>query len=438
MSRSLTGLLWIGLYLAVVLAPIGLMLLPPVPTGRAFWVELSVALGFVGLTQIGIQFVLIARFRPLTTPYGMDVVLKYHRQIALVALAFILAHPLLLLIEHPARRMLLNPFGGTYASKLGLAAVAALVVLAATSVWRERLGLGYERWRVLHTVLGVAALVFAQAHVSLAGLYINTPWKQALWIVSSLALVALVVYLRLVVPAQQRRRPWRVAGVHDEGGDTYRLELEADGHDGVRFLPGQFAWIKAEPSPYTVDEHPFSFASSAEAPGRIAFGIKALGDFSERVPRLEEGACVYVDGPHGAFSIDRAEAPGYVLLAGGIGITPMMSILHTMADRGDPRPVHLVYAAESEPELAFREEIEALGERVDLTTTYVLEEPPDDWDGEEGLITADLLGRVLADEGFERRYLICGPPPMMEATDEALRARDVPRAHILQERFALA
>lgn len=439
MGQTLRGVAWIGLYLVVVLAPIGLMLVPPVPTGRAFLVELSVALGFVGLTQIGIQFVLIARFRPLAEPYGLDVVLTYHRQIALVAIALILAHPVLLLVEHPARVMLLNPLGGTWASKLGLASLAALLALAATSVWRERLGLGYEAWRVLHTALGVGALVAAQAHVSLAGLYINTPWKQTLWIASSVALVSLVVYLRLVVPARQKRRRWRVADVRDEGGETVRLELEADGHDGLRFEPGQFAWIKVGDSPYTVDEHPFSFASSAEARQRVAFGIKALGDFSRRMAEVEPGTTVYVDGPYGAFSPDRAQAPGYVFLAGGVGITPFVGILHTLADRGDPRPVTLVYAAPSEDDLAFRGELDALAERLDLTTVYVLEEAPDDWDGETGFIDDDLLARVLpADEGFARRYFLCGPPAMMEATEAALAARDVPRTHVHLERFDLA
>lgn len=90
MNRTISGFAWLSLYLFVVLAPILLMLVPPVPTGRSFWVEMSVALGFVGLTQIGIQFVLIGRFKPLTDPYGIDVVLKYHKQIAVVAILFVL------------------------------------------------------------------------------------------------------------------------------------------------------------------------------------------------------------------------------------------------------------------------------------------------------------------------------------------------------------
>ena len=237
MRRTLLGSVWLGLYLFIVLAPILLMLVPPVPTGRSFWVEFSVALGFVGLTQIGIQFILIARFQPLTYPYGIDVVLKYHRQIAVVALAFVLLHPFLILLEHPARVVLFNPFGGTYASKFGLAAVLLLLALTVTSIWREALKIPYETWRKLHTGLGVVALVFAQVHVSLAGLYVNTFWKQFIWIVSSVLMVALIVYLRLVKPALQRRRPWRVVGVRKEGGQSVNVDIEAVGHDGFRFHP---------------------------------------------------------------------------------------------------------------------------------------------------------------------------------------------------------
>lgn len=453
MHRVISGTFWIALYLGVVLAPLAFMLVPPVPSGRAFWVELSVALGFVGLTQIAVQFVLIARFRRVTAPYGIDVVLQYHKKIALVAVALILAHPFLLLIEHPARIYLFNPFGGTWGSKLGLLAVAALVAIVGTSVWRERLRLNYERWRVSHAVLGVVALAAAQGHVSLAGLYINTPAKQAVWIAVSVALISLVGWLRLVKPARQKARPWRVAEVRDEGGDTVTLVVEPDGHDGLRFRPGQFAWIKTGDNPWTPDEHPYSFASSAEKPERLAFGIRAVGDFSKAVQDLEPGTKVWVDGPHGAFTTDRFEAPAFVFLAGGIGITPFLGILETLADRGDPRPIFLVYAAGSAEELAYRSELHALRERLDLDLVYALDNLPDDLDeptsdGEagrldgipvvEGYITDDLLDAHLPAVGYDRRYFIVGPPPMMDAAEQLLAERGVPADRVHIEKFDLA
>jgi predicted ferric reductase len=168
-NRTISGVFWVGLYLLVVLAPIFLMMVPPVPSGRTFWLEFSIALGFVGLTQIAVQFVLIARFRTVTAPYGIDVILQYHRQIALMAVMAILAHPTIIVIDNPSRLELLNPIGGNWASRAGMASIACLVGIVVTSVFRERLRLDYERWRMIHLLLGVAAIVFAQVHVSLAG-----------------------------------------------------------------------------------------------------------------------------------------------------------------------------------------------------------------------------------------------------------------------------
>jgi predicted ferric reductase len=437
-DRTIGGLFWLLLYLMIVLVPVFLMLVPPVPSGREFWLEFSVALGFVGLTQIGLQFLLIARFKRVTAPYGIDVILRYHRQIAMVAVGAILLHPLIIVVDYPARLKLLNPFGGNWASRFALLSLAALLAIVVSSVYRERLRIDYERWRLLHLVLGVSAITFAQLHASMAGLYINTAWKQGIWIVMAAVMVGFVVFLRLLKPGWQKGRRWQVAEVRPERGDTYTLALEPVGHTGLRFQPGQFAWIKLDESPFTLEEHPFSFASSAERSDRIEFGIKALGDFSGAIGDVPVGTCAYVDGPHGAFSIDRYSAPGYVLIAGGVGITPFMSILRTMADRGDPRPVQLFYADKKWEDVAYRDELEELRGRLDLDVVYVLEDPPEEWDGEKGFITPELLERRLSEEGFERDYMICGPPVMMDAVRDALLERDIPNAQIQLEQFSLA
>jgi predicted ferric reductase len=434
----IAGIFWLLLYLTIVLVPVFLMLLPPVPSGRPFWLEFSVALGFVGLTQIGLQFLLIARFKRATAPYGIDIILRYHRQIALVAVAAIVLHPLIIVIDNPSRLELLNPFGGNWASRFGLLSVAMLIVIVISSVWRERLRLDYESWRLLHLLLGVLAIVTAQVHVSLAGLYTNTVWKHAIWIVMAALMVGFVLYLRMLKPVWQHTNHWRVAGVRNERGDTYTLALEPDGHDGFDFMPGQFAWIKLGSSAWTLEEHPFSFASSAQRRGRVEFGIKALGDFTAQLGEVEPGTRAFLDGPHGAFSIDRYPAAGYVLIAGGIGITPILSMLRTMADRGDRRPVTLIYADKKWQDVAYREEIDALSERLTLEVVYVLEEPREDWEGESGLITDELLDRRLPDDDLYRYYMICGPPVMMDVVQATLKKRGVAQANIQLERFQLA
>ena len=438
MSRVTSGFFWISLYLLVVLVPVFLMLVPPAPSGRGFWLEFSVALGFVGLTQIAVQFVLIARFKRVTAPYGIDVILQYHRQIALVAMAAILAHPVIIAIDNPSRLKLFNPFGGNWASRCAWLSVLSLAAIVVTSIFRERLRLSYEWWRLSHLLLGVAAIVFAQLHVSMAGLYTNVWWKQALWIGTAAAMVGLVIYLRVLKPSWQRGYSWRVAEVRPERGDTHTLVLEPVGHEGIRFLPGQFAWIKLAESPFTLEEHPFSFSSSAEQTGRIEFGIKALGDFSSRVGKIPVGTPAYLDGPHGAFSIDRYPAVGYVFIAGGVGITPFMSFLRTMAERRDPRPVLLIYADTALHDVAYHEQIEDLKGRLDLEVVYVLRDPPDDWQGETGFVTGDVLERRVPDERFTRRFFVCGPPAMMDAVTVALSEHGVPTSHVQTEQFSLA
>jgi predicted ferric reductase len=437
-NRTITGFFWISIYLLIVLVPVFLMLVPPVPSGRGFWLEFSVALGFAGLTQIAVQFVLIARFKGVTAPYGIDVILQYHRQIAILAVAALLVHPLIIVIDNPSRLKLLNPLGGNWASRSGWISVAALLAIVVSSLFREKLKINYEWWRFSHLALGVIAIAFAQLHVSLAGLYTNTAWKQAIWIVIAAAMVGLVVYLRLLKPAWQRGYRWRVVEVRPELGGTSSLVLEAVGHDGIRFMPGQFAWIKLARSPFTLEEHPFSFSSSAERGDRLEFGIKALGDFTAELAEVSPGTRAFLDGPHGAFSIDRYQSAGYVFIAGGIGITPFMSCLRTMAERRDPRPVVLIYAAKTWDDLAFREDLERLKESLELTVVYILEEPPDDWAGESGFITPEIMERAVPKERFPRYYFICGPPPMMEAARNAATDAGVPDTFIQMEKFNLA
>jgi ferredoxin-NADP reductase len=126
-----------------------------------------------------------------------------------------------------------------------------------------------------------------------------------------------------------------------------------------------------------------------------------------------------------------------VFFAGGVGITPFISMLRTMADRGDRRPVTLFYGDPTWDGIAFREEIERLQGLLDLTVVFVLEKPPEGWEGESGFIDADVLKRHLPSRQLDRLHLICGPIPMIDAVEAALQQRGVPMQRIRSERFDL-
>jgi predicted ferric reductase len=440
MKRALAGIFWLLLYVAIVLGALGLMRLPPQPAAdRPFLIDLAIALGFLGLMQIALQFLLIARFPSITSPYGIDVIMEYHREIGFLAFGMVLLHPVLLLAAQPSWLGLLNPFGGTWASRSGVISLAALALLIGLSIFRSTLRLNYEVWRVMHFALGAAAIVAGALHVLLVGEYVNWYWKQGLWIAVALLALGELAYLRLIKPLGQRRVSYRVVEVRKERGRTWSLIVEPVGHAGMAFEPGQFAWLKVGRNPLTIEEHPFSFSSSAESPAHLEFAIKEQGDFTGAIGALPPGTRVFLDGPHGALSIDQHPAAAYVMIAGGIGIAPMMSMLRTMADRQDQRPVRLLYGNRAWDSVAFREELESLRGRLRLEVVHVLKEPPppDAWKGETGVFTTDLLKRCLPRDRLTRVIFVCGPNAMIDAVDASLREIGVPDAVIVAERFEL-
>src|SRR6516164_534066 len=99
---------WIILYLLFILAPLFVLLVGPLPPARDFWSEFSVALGYVGLAMMGLRFGVRARFRYGTQPWGEDVIYHFHRQISLIAVSLVVAHPLILFVIRPELLALLN------------------------------------------------------------------------------------------------------------------------------------------------------------------------------------------------------------------------------------------------------------------------------------------------------------------------------------------
>lgn len=433
MSLVLKGALWIALFVGVAIAPLVFAVIGVSGTGRGVVTEFSVALGFVGLALMGLEFVLVARFRTIAEPFGSDALVQFHRQIGLVGLGFVIVH---VAISAPWD-LVVRPFHEDTPARVrwALLATIALLVLVGSSLWRKRVRLSYEAWHALHAVLAVTLIVAALMHALLVDHYLDAAWKQVLWVAMTAGFASLLVWVRIAKPLLLWGRPWSVERVTPERGQTTTLTLRAEGHPGFRFAPGQYAWFAIGRSPFALTKHPFSFSSSGDADGVVEVSIKALGDFTSTVAELDVGTTVYIDGPHGVFSPDLYEGPGFCLIAGGVGITPTMSILRTFADREDRRPIVACIASRTWDDITFRDELRELTDRLELTLVHAVSEPPPDWTGETGRIDEQMLGRVLP-SGYQRwQFFICGPDPMMDAMEGALLALDVPSSRIHTERF---
>lgn len=439
MNRSFAAraALWIAVYLFVVLAPLFALLIGAHPPSRPFWVEFSAALAYAGLAIVGLQFGLTARFRYITEPWGEDVIYYFHRQLVWVALALIVAHPAILIALRPERIAALNVFAVGWRIKWANFSLYALFGLMLLSYGRRLIRLPYEWWHGTHILLALLAIWTGLEHTVAFGFYLSDPVKAGLWVALAAAWVAILIYTRIVRPFFHLRRPYVIEAVRRERGDTVTLALKADRHKGLRFAPGQFAWV-SHITPWQITGHPFSFASSAEVEGgRMEFTIRNLGDFTATVGRFEVGRRLWVDGPYGVFTM-RATHDLPILIAGGIGITPMMSMLRTLADRGDKRPVTLIYANRDWDGVTFREELEALKSRLDLTLVHVLSDPPERWTGERGRFSVATLARNVPEPFDAHEYFICGPAPMMDTAERSLKALGVPISQYHSERYDFA
>ncbi len=436
MTYNVRSIVWIVVYLLFVLLPLFALLAGSLPPARGFWTEFSAALGYSGLAIMGLQFGLTARFKYVTEPWGEDVIYHFHRNISLFAVALVLVHPSIMFVVHPELFALPQdgklPWGAVFA----FLSVFALLALVVTALWRVKLNISYETWHLTHIALAITAVTGGLLHMVGWSFYLVDPWKRALWIGLTIFWVALVFYVRLVKPLFMLRRPYRVTEVRQERGDTTTLVMRPDGHPGFRFSPGQFGWLTVWGSPFKITAHPFSFSSSATATdGRVEMSIRKLGDFTKEIDKVPVGRRVYIDGPYGAFTIGNP-ADMHVLIAGGVGVTPMMSMIRTLADAGDKRPVILIYGSKDWDSITFREELEKLKARLDLTVIHVLAVPPADWTGQRGFITAEVLKRHLPQPYAAHEYFICGPAVMMDAIEKALGELEVPLSKYHSERYS--
>jgi predicted ferric reductase len=386
--------------------------------------------------MMGLQFGLTARFRYLTAPWGEDVIYHFHRQLSLVAIALVIAHPLILFAVRPELIALLNSITAPWRARFAAMSTYALIALVVAALWRVQLSIRYETWHLTHIVLAVVAVMAGLLHMIGWGFYLTDPWKQALWIGLAIFWIGLLIYVRIVKPFFILRRPYLVSEMREERGDTWTLVMQPDGHPGFRFRPGQFGWLTLAGSPFKITGHPFSFSSSAGATdGLVEMSIRKLGDLTSRIGKTPIGTRVYLDGPYGAFTIGNP-ADMHVLIAGGVGITPMMSMIRTLADRGDTRPIVLIYGSKDWESITFREQLEALSERLKLTVVHVLSDPPEGWTGEQGRINAEIFKRHLPPPFADHEYFICGPNVMMDASEKALGELGVPMSKYHSERYS--
>jgi ferredoxin-NADP reductase len=154
---------------------------------------------------------------------------------------------------------------------------------------------------------------------------------------------------------------------------------------------------------------------------------------------MQKGQRVYVDGPYGTFNLeDPRMQKGLVLIAGGIGLAPVMSILNTMADRGDKRPAYVFYGDFNEDTALYADEFEQLKPKLNMAFVQVLEKPLQDDYPHQGYITKDVMLAHLPQNYNELFYFVCGPAAMLRAVEKHFDAMGISDSQIHEENYTMA
>ena len=197
---------------------------------------------------------------------------------------------------------------------------------------------------------------------------------------------------------------------------------------------GQFMIVRFWTKGFRWEAHPFSMSCLPNG-NHLRLSIKGVGDFTRRISGINPGVSVFIDGPHGVFTSKRCSLSKILMIAGGIGITPIRSLAEEMSSAG--RDVVIIYSNRKCTSIVFEKELNDLADAFPkrLKVIHVISDDPA-WSGEKGRIDREKISRLVPDF-MEREVFICGPPQMMKAARSTLISIGVPDNRIYNERFAL-
>jgi predicted ferric reductase len=382
-----------------------------------------------------LQLVLVARLPWLDRRIGMDRLTAWHRWTGLTLFWTVLLHLTLILVGYsrfdrlPVLREFTN-FAGVFQTLMGMLAAGIIVVAVALSIRLARRRLGYEAWHAIHLCL-YAAVTLALIHQAYEGSSFKTSMLATVywWLLWGLAITALLVG-RVVRPLWvNARHRLRVTAVVPESDNVVSVYVEGRDLHRLGGRPGQFfiwrfltrgLWWQANP-----------FSLSAAPDGRsLRLTAKAVGATSAALRHVPVGTRVYAEGPYGAFTSLHQTRDVTLLIAGGVGITPIRAMLEELTDS-----VTVLYRVRTMTDAVLLDEVEELararGAQVNVLIGRTGAGSPPNTPFEPRNLLA------LVPDIKDRDVFVCGPPAMTTAVLHTLRRLKVPRRQVHAERFSL-
>jgi predicted ferric reductase len=381
-----------------------------------------------------IQVLLIARVPGLDGRFGMDRLTRWHRWTGFSLTWCLLAH------------VLFTSFGWASADQqsglgeiwhltkteltVALASLGTvlLVIVAVSSVRAARRAVSYETWFYVHLLAYVMLAVSFPHIVTLGADFDHHKWTTRYWAVLYLLTIAAILWHRVGNPLRNaRRHGFRLTAITPESPGVVSLTFTGENIHDFGLRAGQFVIARFRTKGWRHKAHPFSV--SGVRPNAIRVTVKDLGDDSARVGTVPLGTKVLLEGPYGAFTEAKRSRRKVLLVAGGIGITPMRLLFERL--HGAPGDVTLLYRSSADADVVFRKELDAIAQRRGFDLHYAVGSRDDLGD----LADPRSITRLVPDVA-ERDVYLCGPSSLVHAAKHGLRLAGVPRRHLHHENFA--
>lgn len=385
----------------------------------------------MGFVVLALQVVLTCRWKLLDRLFAIDRITNFHKLMGVLAACLLTAHVALIIAgsQNPA----LLSMNTSWRVNLGKAALVLLWITATLAFTFEIFGLDYNVWRISHkTALAIVLLGFL--HSRFIGRDLQNPNLRMFWWILLVTAITAASFRNIYIPLFGRKR-YRIESVWRQTHDTFTLTFKPVGKAIRPHKPGQFMFLKLKRRGGKSELHPFTIASSPTSLPQLQATIKQSGNYTKTIDQTTTSDTARVEGPYGQFSVLNYPAAPLLFIGGGVGITPLMSMMRYLRDTHDSRQVIFLYGNKTREDMIFEDELNHLPDN--FSVVHILSRAGDEWSGLKGYITKDMIGEHAGAVLEKAEIFLCGPPPMMDKVVLYLKQLSIPPRRIHYERFTI-
>ena len=403
--------------------------------------SLGIMAGLVGTDLLLVMLVLAARLPPIDRAFGHDQAMAVHQWLGKPALYLILGHAALLITGYALAENVnvfvevWNMFTGLPDMPLAFLGLALMIGVVITSLVIVRRKFRYEAWHAVHLLAYLSVLVAIPHQLSVGNLLGDGAIARYYWLALYVAVAGSIIVFRFLLPVSRSLRHRLVVDRVDAVADgVVSITLIGRQLDKLRATSGQFLVWRFWANGLWWQAHPFSLSSAPSERG-LRITVRGLGDASKQLPQLKRGTRVSFEGPYGLFTENARTSPRVLLIAAGIGVAPIRSLLETVSFA--PGDATVILRSHSLDDTYLVDELTDLcrlrgaelriiaGKRPTGVSTWL---PAD-------AAQAGITLRKIVPEILQSDIYICGPRPWTDAVVRDARAGGVPQKQIHYERF---